>query len=154
MKMDTEARFLQYAKPMEGGCHEWQSTLHRDGYGKFWLGGKTKAAHRVAYGLFVGDPGELCVLHKCDNRKCVNPDHLFLGTDRDNIVDMWNKGRGVGRRKLKREQVERIKTLLIFGRSQQSIADEFGVSQITVSRIKLGQRRYLSFIDESKGIWK
>jgi len=142
--MSPRERFLQYVKPGQGGCQEWQSTLHRTGYGKFWFEGRQAFAHRVAFSLFVGDPGELRVLHRCDNRKCVNPEHLFLGTSADNVRDMWAKGRGWGRRKLTDEQVLRIKGLLDGGVSQQRIADEIGISQITVSRIKRGQRLYLS----------
>lgn len=148
-KLEIEARFLQYVKPVASGCEEWQSTRNRQGYGKFWFERKQALAHRVAYKLFVGDPGDLCVLHRCDNPRCVKPEHLFLGTDGDNIRDMWKKGRGVGRRKLSDDQVKRIQSLLVFGYSQQYIADEVGISQVTVSRIKAGQRRYLSF--PSKG---
>lgn len=137
-------RFMQYVKPMESGCHEWQSTIRRDGYGAFWFGGRKSLAHRVAYSLFVGDPGELRVLHRCDNRRCVNPEHLFLGTDQDNVRDMWAKGRGVGRRTVTDEMVERIRALRAAGQSQQSIADEIGASQITVSRILRGQRLFLT----------
>lgn len=50
-------------------------------------------AHKVAWTYTNGDPGELCVLHRCDNRVCVNPAHLFLGTKQDNVDDMYKKGR-------------------------------------------------------------
>lgn len=143
-------RFLAKVREVESGCHEWQGTLHRTGYGKFWFAGRTGYAHRAAYSLFVGDPGELRVLHRCDNRRCVNTEHLFLGTDRDNVRDMHAKGRAVGRRKVSDELALRILALLATDRSQQSIADEVGISQITVSRIKLGQRVYLTRIQ--KGI--
>jgi hypothetical protein len=136
-------RFAQYVKPMESGCHEWQSTIRRDGYGSFWFAKRQALAHRVAYVLLVGDPGELRVLHRCDNRRCVNPDHLFLGTDRDNVRDMVSKGRHWGRRKVTNEALSVIRARLSAGVSQQAIADEFGIQQTTVSRIKLGQRAYL-----------
>lgn len=135
---------MQYAKPTDSGCHEWQSRVRYDGYGAFWFEQKQSLAHRAAYKLFVGDPGELRVLHRCDNRRCVNPEHLFLGTDQDNVRDMWSKGRGVGRRKVSDEMVARIKALRSSGESQQSIADSIGVSQITVSRILRGQRLFLA----------
>lgn len=144
--MDKQG-FSERVEVVQSGCHEWRSSLHRDGYGKALHEGKTVSAHRLAYLLFVGEiPDGLCVLHRCDNRKCVNTEHLFLGTYRDNVIDMHAKGRAVGRRKLSDESVRRIQSLLASGHTQQSIADEIGISQITVSRIKLGQRRYLSFL--------
>ena len=78
------------------GCWEWTAGLGVQGYGRFKQGGKTRLAHRVSYALHVAHiPEAALVLHKCDNRKCVNPDHLFIGTQKDNIQDMKAKGRGV-----------------------------------------------------------
>jgi hypothetical protein len=140
-----EQRFLAKVREVASGCHEWQSTLHRQGYGKFWRDGRQELAHRVAYELFVGAiPVDTLVLHRCDNPRCVNPAHLFLGTHQDNTRDMLAKGRGVGRRKVSAEQLARIQRLLAFGRPQSAIAAEVGISQPTISKIKLGQRIYLS----------
>lgn len=75
-------------------CWTWTAAFRRDGYGVFGFGGSMKAAHRVSHQLHVGDvPEGMCVLHKCDNKKCVNPDHLTLGTLKDNHRDMRSKGR-------------------------------------------------------------
>jgi hypothetical protein len=152
MSATDKDRFLQYVKPVEGGCHEWQSTIHRTGYGKFWFERRQAFAHRVAYSLFVGDPGDMNVLHRCDNRRCVNPAHLFLGTQQDNVLDMWTKRRGVGRRIVSDAMVARIKALRAAGTSQQGIAGEVGISQVTVSRILRGQRLYLAELHTQKGI--
>ena len=78
------------------GCWEWQACTRPDGYGHYRYKYKNWLAHRFSWTLTNGEIlEELCVLHKCDNRKCVNPNHLFLGTYKDNAVDRENKGRGV-----------------------------------------------------------
>ena len=76
------------------GCWEWIGRFGNAGYGQVKRNGKNKGAHRISYELTHGAiPAGLCVLHRCDNRKCVRPDHLFLGTKRDNTRDMIQKGR-------------------------------------------------------------
>jgi hypothetical protein len=133
-KSDETKRFLSKVKVMETGCHEWQAGLARGGYGKFQAG-KTMTAHRYSYARFVGEIGDKHVLHKCDNRKCVNPNHLFLGTIQDNIADMDEKKRRGTQCKVNAAQVEEIKKLLSERYSQQFVADKFGMSQGAVSRI-------------------
>lgn len=138
-KSDERLRFLAKVRVMDSGCHEWQSNFSRGGYGKFHSEGKTAPAHRVAYRLFKENPGSLHVLHRCDNRKCVNVDHLFLGEARDNVADMDAKKRRGTKSKLTYGDVEEIKALLGARFSQRVVAEKFGVNQTTVSRIKLGQ---------------
>lgn len=83
----------------DGGCWEWVGSINpATGYGQMsaWEGDKRilYTAHRVSFRAFVGDiPNGMSVLHKCDNRKCFNPDHLFVGTQSDNMVDMIQKNR-------------------------------------------------------------
>ena len=75
------------------GCWNWKKTSGRR-YGSMWLDDKRQQAHRASWQLHIGEiPEGLCVLHKCDNTKCVNPNHLFLGTQTDNMQDMVKKGR-------------------------------------------------------------
>lgn len=89
-------RFQARVLEVESGCHEWQGCRQRKGYGRFGITpGQTVQAHRFAYELAYGSfPEDLCVLHRCDNPACCNPEHLFLGTRIDNNVDMRAKGRG------------------------------------------------------------
>lgn len=135
-KVDPRKRFLEKVKVVESGCHEWQSTIHRDGYGKFWYKGKQVQAHRMAYEFSKGDLQGLWVLHKCDNRKCVNPEHLFLGDSLANIRDMDQKGRRASKRKLTMDQVQEIRQMLDARFSQEHIGQKFGVCQAVISRIK------------------
>lgn len=77
-----------------GDCWEWQNHTIASGYGSLFVGGKNTLAHRFAYELASGSiPDGLFVCHRCDNRKCCNPAHLFLGTNSDNMLDMYRKGR-------------------------------------------------------------
>lgn len=82
-------------------CWVWQGASKGNGYGNVRLGDKNITAHRYAYALFVGDvPDDMDVCHTCDNRFCVNPDHLFLGSRKDNMSDCKEKGRTKGHHKI------------------------------------------------------
>lgn len=88
--LDRKDIFLSWYKVDEKtGCWVWQKSLRPKGYGQFM----SKAAHRVSYAIHKGDPKGMFVCHKCDNPPCINPDHLFLGTPLDNMIDMKHKGR-------------------------------------------------------------
>lgn len=81
---------------MPDQCWEWAASKFKNDYGKFRHSGKTLYTHRVSWELTNGAiPDGLCVLHECDNPACVNPSHLFLGTQLDNIRDRHNKKRDV-----------------------------------------------------------
>lgn len=93
MRTDPAANFEKKVRRSDG-CWIWTASVNRHGYGYFRYAGRTQRAHRVAWQLVYGDiPNGLCVLHLCDNPPCVNPDHLVLGTQRQNLADMISKKR-------------------------------------------------------------
>ena len=90
---------LEYALGYHGwevtpsGCWEWSGPRNRSNYGIVYHAGETLVASRVAYRVWRGEePGNMMVCHSCDNPPCINPGHLWLGTNSDNMRDMWNKG--------------------------------------------------------------
>jgi hypothetical protein len=92
-----EPRFLEKVELIPfHSCWVWTGKVNAQGYGMIWHQGVECRANRISYLIHYGvDPGELKVCHRCDSPICVRPDHLFLGTQAENIRDMWSKGRGV-----------------------------------------------------------
>lgn len=141
-----EERFLKKIE-QHGECWLW--TGYKKRYGYFNTGSGIEVAHRFSYRLYHGPiPGGLYVCHKCDVPSCVNPDHLFLGTQFDNMQDMFSKGRenppsGLrnAKAKLTFEQVENIK---LDGRIYREIASSYNTSIATVGKIKNNQTRRIS----------
>jgi hypothetical protein len=88
------ASFWLKVKKSPNGCWEWMASFTKNGYGRFQINPRTYKAHRISYLITHGHlPDDLCICHKCDNKKCVNPSHLFLGTSKENTQDMISKGR-------------------------------------------------------------
>jgi len=111
-------RIKRRSKPGPSGCWEWTGGKAK-GYGTISVGGHNRLAHRTIWEAAHGNiPTGLWVLHKCDNPACINPDHLFLGTAKDNAIDCIRKGRGLGgglgerhaRAKLKVKDVHMIRS--------------------------------------------
>lgn len=139
-------------EPMSG-CWLWGAACDRKGYGMFNIvtdcGHKLiQFAHRISWEIHNDEiPKNICVLHKCDIPGCVNPDHLFLGSRKDNAEDMVKKGRslrgrphGVGSDNTNARLTEEdVMVILCSSLSQKKIARLYGVSQAHVSRIKTGK---------------
>lgn len=139
-RSDVRQRFLEKVEVKQTGCHEWQSVLHRDGYGKFYLDGKQIQAHRAAYLIFIGNiPKKAQVLHRCDNRKCVNLDHLYIGTPKDNTRDKIERCAWWGRMKFSAAEISECKRLYESGLSQVEIGRRLNMDQTTVSRFCRGK---------------
>lgn len=148
-------RILDNIKINANGCWIWQKCIGKNGYGNLRHRKKTYTLHRLSYSLIVGEiPKNMHVLHKCDVRSCCNPDHLFLGTNLDNIRDSVNKNRrkGISRvrpkmkykpmseigrknhRKLNDDQIVELKKLHIAGFSYPQLAEKYNVNQATIWR--------------------
>jgi hypothetical protein len=129
-------------------CILWTRRLNSYGYGEFTRNHKRVAAHRDAWEKAFGPiPKGMHVLHRCDNRACINATHMFLGTNLDNIADRVRKNRsarllGENNRssKLTSDQVRLIRTLASAGVSQRKIAAQFGINQTMVSLIHLRKK--------------
>lgn len=141
-------RFLKYVKTkdLKNDCWEWTGNVGHFGYGRMGYRMKTYLAPRLSVFLFHRkDPGKLFVCHKCDNPKCVNPNHLFLGTQKQNMEDCHAKGRTAGGErngmaKLNEQQAREIKKLLKTGMTHKEIGLRYGVSRSNVGAIANGKR--------------
>lgn len=120
-----------HSLPVSCGCWIWMRATEKSGYGSMWHDNEMFHAHRFSYKTFKGDiPAGMFVCHICDVKSCVNPDHLFLGTPRYNIVDTMMKGK---RGKLKVDDWIEIDRLLSSGESMQDVAKRFRVDPTAIS---------------------
>ncbi|MDF2860302.1 MAG: hypothetical protein K0S02_574 [Achromobacter mucicolens] len=144
--MNVIDRFMGKTFPVtESGCWIWEGyTDSKMGYGMFWLNGTMRLSHRVAYELFVGEiPNGMQVCHRCDIPSCVNPNHLWLGTNVDNVHDKVNKGRSArlqGSRhpgaKLDEDKVRFIRSCKT---SARRLAPMLGIDRSTINYIRQGK---------------
>jgi hypothetical protein len=127
-------------------CWLWSGSCNNGGYGTIWFGRSIVKAHRLSWILEHGSvPDNLFVLHRCDVRRCVRPDHLFLGTNADNMADMAAKdrcARGSKRRfaKLSESDIPTIRKLVRAGVSKTEIGEQFGVTRQTIFEIATGKK--------------
>lgn len=151
---ETERFYLKMGIPDENGCINWLASKYRKGYGQFSNKGfSSNLAHRVAYEIKFGKiPEGLLACHKCDNPGCVNVDHIFLGTTKDNTQDMVKKNRGSMRKgerfkyaverphsKLTEEQVRDIRQQILNGVTMVDLSRQYNVSDRTINDINSGK---------------
>ena len=130
-------------------CWEWTGAHNPEGYGGVYHNGKYVKAHRYAWELTFGViPDGMCICHRCDNPPCVKPEHLFLGTKRDNLLDSYHKGRPHQGFSLLRGEnhtqakltLDQVKSIRISQKSSKELSNEFSVSAREISHIQNGLR--------------
>ena len=132
-------RFFARFVKLENGCWQWRAHTDKDGYGVLPGDRKNTRAHRLSYELHKGQISDgFVICHHCDNPGCVNPDHLFVGTSKDNAQDALQKGRAYvgeknGRSKLTKENIKEILSSELNG---VQLAKKFGVTRSTINRVK------------------
>ena len=139
---DVESAFWERVNKTSD-CWEWDGYVMPNGYGQMKVKQKNVYAHRYSYELHYGEfDKRLLVCHRCDNRKCVNPKHLFLGTHKDNTRDMDQKRRRVvvpGTQKITKEVAEKIKYLGHNGIHPNELAREYNLHPSTIRNIIAGR---------------
>lgn len=138
-KVDPIERFNQkYIVDEETGCWKWQGSLNKDGYGQIRVNNKMLSSHRFSYDYFIGNLNpELEICHNCQDRSCVNPNHLRQDTKSSNMIDCLNIGK-LYFQKLTYDQIVEIKNKLknnYYGQIND-LAKEYNVGRHTISRIK------------------
>lgn len=141
-------RFNAKYQKDESGCWIWIASCAGMGYGQIKLPGERRQiyAHRLSYLIHKGPlPEGKQICHTCDNPKCVNPDHLFVGTSQDNHDDMTKKKRHTygqlsGTAKITEEQARQVLGMIGLGMTQVAIGKFFGLHPVSIGRIKLGKR--------------
>ena len=151
-----DEKFLGRVNKHTSGCWLWTGPKSWTGYGDFYIGKKKIRAHRYSYEKFVGPIGDLYVCHRCDVRLCVNPEHLFTGTNQDNVDDMVRKGRNAfgerhGSAKLTEAEAFRI-VILCSVLDTAKAAKLFQVNVATVKRITAGELWKTTYVNKARKI--
>lgn len=120
-------------------CWEWLGSRRHNGYGGLKVNGRVERSNRIAWELFHQESlGDRQALHKCDNPACCNPNHIYAGTESDNMYDTHHRGRMISD-KLSLEQADEIRALKAGGASARALAADFNVSEPTIHKICCGR---------------
>lgn len=155
MRASVVSRFENLFMPVpECGCWIWIGSINEHGYGGFSFNLKRTRAHRVSWLLYRGRiPEGISVLHECNTPSCVNPNHLFLGTQRDNLIDCWKKGRHLPFQKTERKfSNENVSAIRKDRRQYKEIAKDYKISISHISGIKNLKSRLSQNINKDE-IW-
>lgn len=134
---EKERFWENVGKGGDSECWEWTAGCNGQGYGELYIDGEQNYTHRLSYKWHCGDPDGLNVLHHCDNPPCVNPKHLYAGTQGDNIQDAYDRNRR--EKKLSDEDRTEIKARYGDGANQYDLAEEYGVQQSMISMVVNGR---------------
>lgn len=134
--MTVAEKLRHYTAPSGDGCWPWTGTLNENGYGQFYHKGKLRSAHRESFKEHIGPIPKGCqVRHMCDNKGCVNPAHLGVGTPGDNVRDMLTAP-GYSPRKLDAQKVAQMRELYATGRyTKKEVGERFGVNTSTAAKV-------------------
>lgn len=152
----TFERLFSKAEILDSGCIQWTAAKNKFGYGKIACGkGRWGLAHRVAWAAANGAiPEGMEVCHRCDNRACINPDHLFLGTHAENMRDCKNKGRAKAHRGESNPRSKLTESDVLAIRSSSLSSDDesivYGVSSVLVRKIR--QRKLWKHLPEAEAM--
>ena len=137
-KHDLEERLMTKIRKSKSGCWNWFGATDTNGYGVITAHPTVKRASRASYEHFKGPiPEGMIIRHTCDNKKCINPEHLILGSKRDNMLDAMERGQFRPTSSFTAKDILAIRS---DPRTQTAIAQAYGVTQSTISRIMNGRR--------------
>jgi len=137
----TKDRFWnQVCSRQAGECWVWDGSVSANGYGQFWYNQLNFSAHRISYMMFFGPiQSNDLVCHKCDNKRCVNPKHLYIGTHLSNIIDRYTRfpdsGRGYRVSNFNTDEASQMNTLYQQGWNYTNISELFNTTRQTISNI-------------------
>ena len=153
---DLKERLLSRFTPdPKAGCWEWTAAKSKGGYGQIRSRHGLHYAHRTSFELHFGPiPAGMFVCHRCDNRACINPEHLFVGTNAENVADKVAKGRqprGSNQSGAKLNEADVLAIRAASGVRQRDLAARYNVDQGLISQIRAGKKwAHLSLKKEAK----
>lgn len=137
-------RFMEKIFRSESGCWEWRASRNKRGYGRILIAKRVHLAHRVSFELFRAPiPEGMSVCHRCDNPSCVNPEHLFVGTHKENMADCRRKGRARAplgsENHVSKLSPDLVRYIRSSSKSNCELSREIGVSDVAIRSARIGK---------------